>query len=345
MTRYLLLFAFAGSLSAQPTPPGKLVDLGGHKLHVNCTGKGSPTVIVENGFDEFSSDWILVQSEVEKFTRICTYDRAGYAWSDPGPKPRTFAQINLELHNALKQLGERGPFVLVGHSFGGPVARNYALTYPKEVAGLMLVESVSDDQRVGIGNGKTIRIADDATGKPIPKPHEQMTLADKPKRTEGHDFTDLKIEPPYDRLPEKQQKMWLWALVQPEREDASNSEREWSCEYLARWLKDPSSGSLGDLPLIVLTREKGGYPDGWDVPAAELERQRLAGQTALVKLSSKGQQRILSSGHDMHLEAPDEVTEAIREMVDQIHKPTHSKQKAGAIAPTFSESPGLTRRR
>jgi hypothetical protein len=76
--------------NSDPKLIGKLVDLGGHRLHVNCTGKGNPTVVVENGLGDFSFDWILVQSRVSRFTRICTYDRVGYAWSDPGPKPRTF---------------------------------------------------------------------------------------------------------------------------------------------------------------------------------------------------------------------------------------------------------------
>ena len=111
------------ALLPAPAPPGKLVDLGGHKLHVYCTGRGEPTVVVENGLGDFSFDWTLVQSRVSRFTRICTYDRGGYAWSDPGPKPRTFAQLNLELHDALAKLGEHGPFVLVGHSFGGPVVQ------------------------------------------------------------------------------------------------------------------------------------------------------------------------------------------------------------------------------
>jgi hypothetical protein len=83
------------SSTAQPRPPGRLVDLGGHRLHVHCTGAGSPTVVVENGFGDFSFDWILVQFRVSRFTRICTYDRAGYAWSDPGPWPRTFAQFKV----------------------------------------------------------------------------------------------------------------------------------------------------------------------------------------------------------------------------------------------------------
>jgi hypothetical protein len=102
---------------SQPAPIGRLVDLGGHRLHVNCAGKGSPTVILEGGFEEFSFDWVLVQSAVARFTRVCSYDRAGYAWSDSGPKPRTFLQINMELHDMLAKLDERSPYVLVGHSF------------------------------------------------------------------------------------------------------------------------------------------------------------------------------------------------------------------------------------
>lgn len=90
--------------------PGQMVDLGGHRLHVNCRGRGEPTVVVENGLGDFSFDWILVQTQVERVTRICTYDRAGYAWSDPGPMPRSFAQLNLELRDALAKLGMRGPF-------------------------------------------------------------------------------------------------------------------------------------------------------------------------------------------------------------------------------------------
>jgi pimeloyl-ACP methyl ester carboxylesterase len=75
----------AGADSSEPKPTGELVDLGGFRLHVNCTGKGSPTVVVENGLGDFSIDWILVQERVAHFARVCTYDRAGYAWSDPGP--------------------------------------------------------------------------------------------------------------------------------------------------------------------------------------------------------------------------------------------------------------------
>jgi hypothetical protein len=94
---------------AAPPPPGKMIDLGGHHLHVHCTGHGSPLVVVETGLGDFSFDWTLVQARVARFTRICTYDRAGYAWSEPGPLPRSFAQINLELHDALKNSARRDP--------------------------------------------------------------------------------------------------------------------------------------------------------------------------------------------------------------------------------------------
>ena len=104
--RLVLAFSICGRSQDvnAPKPPGKMIDVSGHKMHLHCTGKGKPTVVVENGFDEYSFDWVLVQERVEKFARICTYDRAGYAWSDPGPKPRTYAQINLELHDCWRRL-------------------------------------------------------------------------------------------------------------------------------------------------------------------------------------------------------------------------------------------------
>lgn len=94
---------------APAVPPGALVELGGHRLHVNCKGKGAPTVVVENGFDEFSFDWTAVQEKLAPSTRICTYDRAGYAWSDPGPVPRTFDQMNRNCTMLLKNVARTAP--------------------------------------------------------------------------------------------------------------------------------------------------------------------------------------------------------------------------------------------
>jgi len=312
-------FVFAAS-SSEPKPPRALVDLGGHRLHVNCTGKGSPTVVVENGLGDFSFDWILVQSRVSHFARICTYDRAGYAWSDPGPKPRTFSQINLELRDALSRLGERGPFVLVGHSYGGPVVRNFAATYPREVAGMVLVDAAFEGQRVGIGGKATMRLGEGAKGAVIPPPHEDLKESDKPiAMANTTPQGQQPLDPMYKVLPPAEQKLQLWAQARPEIEDAENSQREWSGEYFAKWLATPQRGTLGAIPLVVLTRAEGGYQDGdSDIPAIQLENERKEGQAMLALLSSNSKQIIVHSGHNMELEAPGDVTEAIRKVIDAV---------------------------
>lgn len=312
-------FAFSAN-AAQPEPPGKLVDLGGHRLHVNCTGAGKPTVVVENGLGDFSFDWILVQSRVSRFTRICTYDRAGYAWSDPGPKPRTFAQLNLELHESLSKLGENGPFVLVGHSYGGPVVRSFAATYPREVAGMVLVDAAHEGLRVGIGGGKTIRLGDAAKGVTIPPPHEQMSASDKPTVSAADLPDELKaLDPMFKVLPPGQQTMQLWAQQLPAVYDAQNSETGLSGEYFAKWLATSQAGTLGSIPLVVLSRADGGYRDGdADIPAAQLERERKEGQAKLALLSSNSKQIVIHSGHNMNLEAPDDVVAAIRVVVEAV---------------------------
>jgi pimeloyl-ACP methyl ester carboxylesterase len=318
----LLVLSVGATLAkatTQPKAPGKLVDLGGHRLHVNCRGSGTPTVVVENGLGDFSFDWILVQNPVSKFTRICTYDRAGYAWSDPGPKPRTFAQINLELHDALLKLGEQDHYLLVGDSYGGPVLRNFAIMYPTEVAGMVLVDAALEGERVGIGGGKTMRLGDRANGVPIPPAREKMNDRDRPTLLpQIPPELGRILDPMYRVLPPAKQKLQLWAQSQPVMYDAEKSQLEWSGEYFSNWLHTPQKGSLGSIPLIVLTRQKGGYENTADVPAAQWEQERKAGQAMLVLLSSNSKQKIVHAGHNMELEAPDQVIAAIREVVKAV---------------------------
>jgi pimeloyl-ACP methyl ester carboxylesterase len=306
------------SSAARPRPPGRLVELGGHRLHVHCTGGGTPVVVVENGLGDFSFDWILVQAKVSRFTRICTYDRAGYAWSDPGPKPRTFAQINRELRDAMRRLGERGPFVLVGHSFGGPVVRQFAAAYPDATAGMVLVDSVFEDQRVPI-RGKAVRLRDGAVGKPFPLPREVMTDADRPARLENpRSGPTQPLDPVFQRLPPAERRLRIWAAAQPALADAEDSQREWSTESFALMHTAPQAGILGAIPLIVLTRAEGGYADDIDVSAAELDRERKEGQARLALLSTNSKQIMFACGHSMHLEAPASVAAAIREVVQAV---------------------------
>jgi len=303
-----------------PQPPGKLVDLGGHRLHVHCSGSGKPTVVVETGLGDFSFDWALVQSEVARYTRICTYDRAGYAWSDPGPKPRTFAQINLELHDALRQLGEKGPFVLVGHSYGGPVMINFATIYRKDVGGLVLVDSASEGMRIGVGDKQTIRLGQGAQVRDIPAPREEMTAADRFTPPENDPPVPTSLDSIYKNLPAEDQKLHLWAQGLPAFEDAENSQREWSEVYFAQWLSERRDGALGDLPLLVLTRADGGYSQDLDVPAAQMEQERKDAQARLAKLSTNSTEVTIRTGHNMDLEAPAAVSYAIHRVVNVVRR-------------------------
>ncbi len=134
----------------QDTSLDKLIDLGGHKLHFNCRGEavnGSPTVVMEAGLNSSSETWTNIQPEIATFTRVCVYDRAGLGKSDPPPRPpRTSSQIAKDLHALLTKAGETGPLVVVGHSFGGIIVRMYASLYPKSVVGMVLVDSVHEEE-------------------------------------------------------------------------------------------------------------------------------------------------------------------------------------------------------
>lgn len=124
---------------------GKLVDVGGHRLYLNCTGEGSPTVILDAGMGGSSGSWARIQPEIAKFTRVCRYDRANTGESDSVAKPRTIEQIVDDLHNLLVNTKVPAPFVLVGHSFGGMNVRMYAAKYPADAAGMVLVDSSLED--------------------------------------------------------------------------------------------------------------------------------------------------------------------------------------------------------
>jgi pimeloyl-ACP methyl ester carboxylesterase len=127
-------------------PPGRLVDVEGRRLHLVCLGQGSPTVVLEAGISDAFAVWARVQPALAKTTRVCSYDRAGIGYSDPGPLPRTSLTIARELHALLVAAGERAPYVLVGHSFGGVNVRTFAAKHPSEVAGLVLVDASHEDQ-------------------------------------------------------------------------------------------------------------------------------------------------------------------------------------------------------
>ena len=131
---------------ATVTARGKLYDVGGHRLHLDCHGNGSPTVLLSNGLGGVSAGWARITGPVAETTRVCAYDRAGQGWSEDAVSPRDGVQSAEDLHTLLAKAGEHGPYVLVGHSTGGTYAMTYAARYPEQVAGLVLLDSSSPEQ-------------------------------------------------------------------------------------------------------------------------------------------------------------------------------------------------------
>jgi pimeloyl-ACP methyl ester carboxylesterase len=132
----------AADANAYPIP-GQLIDVGGHRLHLSCTGSGSPTVVLEPGAGEMSSNLGWITPAVARDTRVCVYDRAGRGWSEPADTPQDGMQIATDLHTLLQRGHVPGPYVLAGHSFGGLYVLAFAARYPDDVAGMVLVDSTA----------------------------------------------------------------------------------------------------------------------------------------------------------------------------------------------------------
>jgi pimeloyl-ACP methyl ester carboxylesterase len=323
-----LLVCAAATMTAQGAPdtppypaPGRLVDVGGWRLHLNCTGEakpGEPRVILEAGAGDFSVEWSLVQPGVARFARVCSYDRGGDGWSDLGPHPRTMHQVVHELHTLLENSGERPPYVLVGHSYGGVLVRLYQSTYPSEVVGMVLVEAGSDDPWRMMPDGKLVRSSELATGQPVPavKKSGPLRESDIPPAALSQMRAGLAEasvranEGPRAKLPIEAQRMRTWALGQLKHVAAAVNPVEH--EELAALRAERAKGEhpLGDLPLVVLTR---GLSDS-EGPALEAEHRR--DHAAVAALSRKGKQIIATrSGHHVQLDEPALVVSSIQQVL------------------------------
>ena len=307
---YLHVFLYGAGLlhSADPLPIGQMVDLGGRRLHLNCTGSGSPAVIVENGGGGFSVEWVLVQPEVAKLTRICTYDRAGYAWSDRGPVDDGIEQIVGDLNLLLRTANVSPPYVLVGHSLGCLYARAYQRRFPEQVAGLVFVDGTPDEDVRVVVNGKQEPLSL-LTRSELPAAHQEY-LKSVPALNPGR--ADA---PPFDRLPPALQQARQWAFEKAVRDfgwlpNTLPVAESWRQEFSAlRRQRLSGRYPLGAVPLRVLERERD-TTDIWHVQ-----------QIQLAALSSEGKLiKAEGSGHMIHLQRPDFVVEAIREVVLDIRR-------------------------
>jgi pimeloyl-ACP methyl ester carboxylesterase len=279
---------------AAPQPSGKLVDVGGYRVHLYCTGSGSPTVVIVGA--GFSFNWGLVQPEVAKFTQVCSYDHSGIGWSDSGPKDSCSLRVS-EVHTALKNAGIKGPYLLVGHSLGGLVARVYAGQYPDEVAGMVFVDHALSFPLI-LGS---LSPGEKAPPPPIPSTGDVAGPIGKPMGIES--------DPNFSKLSARDRELHLWAMAQPRNQMAAQTNHEImpGCIAAADAISNERPQPLGDKPLIDISTDENLGP----------EYVKL--QNALLSLSQNSKQIVAAkSGHFIIIDRPDVVIDAISQVVRSV---------------------------
>jgi len=268
-------------------PPGRFINIGFQTMYVDCLGENKPTIIVDVGIAASSASWYKIAKELSKNTRICLYDRAGYGWSDSGRGERTTATIVHELKLLVKRAEIPGPYIIVGHSFGGFTARYFAAKFPEDVAGLVLVDSSHPEQIYRLS-------ALDNQGK---KPLITGRDANAPA-----DFSEF-------------ERKWYFL----------NSSRKATFAQMAelKYFKQSAyqvkhSGPLKDIPIAVLSRGIAQLPE---LNGVSLENEWLDMQKDLLNLSKNSWHSIiLNSGHNIYEEAPAKIIENILEVIEKSRK-------------------------
>jgi pimeloyl-ACP methyl ester carboxylesterase len=312
------LYQFISSKIDESSYPhtGKLVDIGGFRLHINCTGEGGPAVILDSGLGGNSLEWSLVQPEIAKFTHVCSYDRAGQGWSDESPLARTSQNIVDELHRLLHTAEVPEPYILVGHSSGGINMRLYASRYPNEVAGVVLVDSAHEDQLKKI---------------PITLPNKTVELF---LGYIGYNRIRLlqylpQIKESLKPFPNDIQEMLL-TKISTTKFNRTALEELFSLKESSEQLKK-AGGFLGDKPLIVISARK--YPNSEETGESQESLNKELRifkdlQKDLATKSTQGKQVFAEhSGHMITREQPEIIVESVQEIVNVINKKNTSIEK------------------
>jgi pimeloyl-ACP methyl ester carboxylesterase len=309
-------------LAARYPPPGQMVDVGGFRMHINCQGDPSagPAVVMDAGNGEPSLVWASVQPAVAEFARVCAFDRAGLGWSEPSPNPRTLSNFVDEQRTLLARAGVEPPYVLVGHSAGGLHARVYAHEYPDDVAGMVLVDAGHEDLDVRPPEPlvKTAKRTMNVMGWTLPLLQMLSSIG----------FWAL--------VPAAVERLWPSPIPEEARDAfvgmaASGTQwfgtagketaAVWNNLAAARAMRLPS---LGDMPLVVLSRGKTQMSPGPGISAEDVEQFRVANeemQAELATLSTRGKQIIAEDcGHHIQVEQPELVIDAIRKVVEAVRE-------------------------
>jgi pimeloyl-ACP methyl ester carboxylesterase len=274
--------------------PGRMIDLGGRALHLLCTGNGAPTIVLEAGAAEGWYSWHSIQRPLSKDFRVCSYDRAGFGYSDPRPGPRTTAALNEDLRELLRRAGEKPPYVLVGHSLGGDLVLRYLARHPDDVAGLVLVD----------GSDPNVRVT---------RPPEMQKLIDELNEKRPKQIAEWKRT---GKWPE----MWVPAALprslRTEVLRLSASEKWWEARYAEGRMSDldkPPEQKTIDVPVIVIVSTKWDRPDGWsDASYETYMADRLAVQKGLAARGTRSELITADASHHVHIDRPELVMDAIR---------------------------------
>ncbi len=298
--------------------PGKMVSVGTHRLHLHCQGSGKPLVVLESGLSGWSQDWALVQPALGQRTQVCSYDRAGYAWSDEAPEPRTGLLAVEDLRTLLRNAGLQGPVVVVGHSWGGMLAQMLAQTHPEEVAGLVLVDSLHHDQAVTVdaasydGYNRHMRMLTGSATWLAPLGLNRLL--------------GLPASVIVDKLPASERPAAQAFAFQGKNFRALHT------EYLGI---DPALAvartlpAIGHIPVKVLsTHALRDFPPGWESPS--MRHYWQTEQQALGRDLGTTPQTVPDAGHYLQIERPELVIQAVEDVLQSVraasrdYGPAHS---------------------
>lgn len=278
-----ILFAETDSESFHPQ--GRFINLGLQVMYIDCLGEKTPTVLIDVGLGDASANWLKIAKTLSKNVKVCLYDRAGYGLSDPGSGNRTTAQIVHELNMLLELADISGPYVVVGHSFGGFTARYFAAKYPEKTVGAVLIDSSHPDQIY------------------------RLSSLDQVKHKRPYKLTPSKPPPDYMNEVEKH-----WYFLNSSRK-AIYAQMEELKSFKDSAYEVKHAGPLPDIPLAILSRGKNQLPE---INGVSMEQEWREMQKELLRLSDNSWHIIIkNSGHKIYLEAPDEVIKNILKVVNK----------------------------